>query len=310
MDRLGALTVFIKVVETGSFSEAGRQSGLAPSSVSRGIVELEGWVGAALFHRTTRKLNLTETGRLFYQRTRDILLDLEEARVRAVQLEDHPSGLLRLTVPASLERHMTAAIGDFQARWPGVDFALTFTDQLVDLVGEGFDLAVRLGQLEDSTLRSRKIAEVRRYLCASPRYLERAGTPRRPEELADHNCLTFRTHPGYNIWRFKAGRGTLDVRASGGFCANSGNALVGAARAAMGLILAPEWLVASLLASGELVEVVLTNPPAPDRTPLYAVHPYQRFVPPKVKVFTNFLAERFATGYDWTSDAAGQLQSP
>jgi len=304
MDRLGALTVFIKVVETGSFSEAGRQSGLAPSSVSRGIVELEGWVGAALFHRTTRKLNLTETGRLFYQRTRDILLDLEEARVRAVQLEDHPSGLIRLTVPESVERHMTTAIGDFQARWPGVDFALTFTDRVVDLVGEGFDLAVRIGQLEDSTLRSRKITEVRRYLCASPHYLERAGTPQRPEELATHNCLTLRTHPGYNIWRFKAGKGTLDVRASGSFCANSGNALVGAARDAMGLILAPEWLVAPLLASGELVEVVLTNPPAPDHTPLYAVHPYQRFVPPKVKAFTDFLAERFGTGYDWTSCAA------
>ncbi|MHA1527400.1 MAG: LysR family transcriptional regulator [Alphaproteobacteria bacterium] len=307
MDRLGALTVFNKVVETGSFSEAGRQSGLAPSSVSRGIVELERWVGAALFHRTTRKLNLTETGRLFYRRTRDILLDLEEARIRAVQLEDHPSGLLRLTVPASLERHLTTAVGDFQARWPGVDFALTFSDQLVDLVGEGFDLAVRMGRLEDSTLRSRKIAEARRYLCASPRYLERAGTPERPEQLAGHDCLTFRTHPGYNIWRFKAGQGSLDVRASGSFCANSGNALVGAARAGMGLILAPEWLVAPLLASGELVEVVLTSPPAPDRTPLYAVHPYRRFVPPKVKVFTDFLAERFGTGYDWTSCAADHL---
>ena len=307
MDRLGALTVFIKVVETGSFSEAGRQSGLAPSSVSRGIVELEDWVGAALFHRTTRKLNLTETGRLFHARTRDILLDLEEARVRAVQLEDHPSGLIRLTVPASLERHMTPAMGDFQARWPGVGFALTFTDQVVDLVGEGFDLAVRVGRLEDSTLRSRKIAEVQRYLCASPRYLERFGTPKRPEDLAGHNCLTFRTHPGYNIWHFKDGQGARDVRASGSFCANSGNALVAAARNAMGLILAPEWLVAPLLANGDLVEVVLANRPDPDSTPLYVVHPYQRFVPPKVKAFTKFLAARFGTGYDWTKCAADYL---
>jgi len=299
MDRLSALSLFAKAVETGSFSEAGRQSGLAPSSVSRRIVELEGWVGAALFHRTTRKLNLTEVGRSFYERTRDILLDLEEAKVMAAQLEDHPSGLVRLTIPASMERHLTAGIGEFQARWPGVRFALTFTDRVVDLVGEGYDLAVRIGRLEDSTLRARKIGEARRYLCASPRYLNRAGAPERPEELAGHNCLIFRTHPGYNVWRFKSGGRTVDVRASGSFSANSGNALINAARDAMGLILAPEWLVGSFLTNGELVEVMPKHPPVPDRTPLYAVHPYQRFVPPKVKTYVDFLVNRYGKGYDW-----------
>ncbi len=300
MDKLGALSLFAKAVETGSFSEAGRQSGLAPSSVSRRIVELEGWVGAALFHRTTRKLNLTEVGRSFYERTRGILLDLEEARVTAAQLEDHPSGLIRLTIPASLERHLTAAIGEFQTRWPEVRFALTFTDRVVDLVGEGYDLAVRIGRLEDSTLRARKIGEARRYLCASPRYLERAGAPDRPEDLAGHNCLILRTHPGYNVWRFKVGGRTVDVRASGSFSADSGNALISAARNAMGLVLAPEWLAGSFLSNGELVEVLPKHPPVPDRTPIYAVHPYQRFVPPKVKTFVDFLAKRYGKGYDWS----------
>ena len=306
MDRLSALSLFAKAVETGSFSEAGRQSGLAPSSVSRRIVELEGWVGAALFHRTTRKLNLTEVGRSFYERTRGILLDLEEAKVMAAQLEDHPSGLVRLTIPASMERHLTAGIGEFQARWPGVRFALTFTDRVVDLVGEGYDLAVRMGRLEDSTLRARKIGEARRYLCASPRYLNRAGTPERPEDLADHSCLIFRTHPGYNVWRFKSGGHTVDVRASGGFSANSGNALINAAREALGLILAPEWLVGTFLANGELVEVMPKLLPVPDRTPFYAVHPYQRFVPPKVKTFVEFLVKRYGKGYDWAHDKGGQ----
>ena len=303
MDRLGALSLFAKAVETGSFSEAGRQSGLAPSSVSRRIVELEAWIGAALFHRTTRKLNLTEVGRSFYERTRHILLDLEEARTVAAQLEDHPSGLVRLTAPTSMEHHLTAAIGEFQARWPGVSFALAFSDRIVDLVGEGFDLAVRIGRLEDSTLKARKIAEARRYLCASRRYLEQAGTPKRPEELEDHNCLIFRTHLGYNVWRFKTNDHIVDVRASGNFSANSGNTLVGAARDARGLILAPEWLVGPSLASGELVEVLPKHPPDPDRTPLYAVHPYQRFVPPKVKTFVDFLVKRYGKGYDWTTDA-------
>ena len=299
MDKLGALSLFAKAVETGSFSEAGRQSGLAPSSVSRRIVELESWVGAALFHRTTRKLNLTDVGQSFYERTRGILFDLEEAKVMAAQLEDHPSGLVRLTIPASMERHLTAAICEFQSRWPGVQFALTFTDRVVDLVGERFDLAVRIGRLDDSTLKARRIAEARRYLCASPRYLDRTGALQRPQDIADHNCLIFRTHPGYNVWRFKTGGRALDIRASGSFSANSGNALINAARDAMGLILAPEWLVGPALATGELVEVLPGNPPVPDRTPLYAVHPYQRFVPPKVKTFVEFLVKRYGKDYDW-----------
>ncbi len=299
MDKLAALALFAKAVETGSFSEAGRQSGLAPSSVSRRIVELEAWVGAAVFHRTTRKLNLTEVGRSFYERTRGILLDLEEARVMAAQLEDHPSGLIRLTIPASLERHLTAGMSEFQTRWPGVRFALTFNDRVVDLVGEGYDLAIRVGRLEDSTLRARKISEARRYLCASPRYLDRVGVPGRPEDLAIHNCLIFRTHPGYNVWRFRAGGRTVDVRASGNFSANSGYALINAARDAMGLILAPEWLAGPFLANGELVELMPKHPPVPDWTPLYAVHPYQRFVPPKVKTFVDFIVKRYGNGYDW-----------
>ena len=307
MDRLGALSMFAKVVETGSFSEAGRQSGMAPSSVSRSIQELEAWVGAALFHRTTRRMALTETGRSFHGRTRDILLDLEEARVMAARLENHPSGLIRLTVPASLERHLTTGIGLFQARWPGVRFALTFTDRLVDLVGEGYDLAVRLGRLEDSTLRARKIGEARRYLCASPRYIERYGAPQHPKDLAGHHCLIFRSHPGSNIWRFKDGGRIVEVRASGSFSANSGDALINAAHNAMGLVVAPEWLVGSLLAKGELVEVLAKHPPVPNRTPLYAVHPYQRFVPPKVKAFVDFLAQRYGKGYDWTQNKGDRM---
>jgi DNA-binding transcriptional LysR family regulator len=173
---------------------------------------------------------------------------------------------------------------------------------MLDLVGEGYDLAVRTGRLEDSTLRARKIGEARRYLCASPRYLDRAGVPERPESLADHNCLIFRTHPGYNVWRFKSGGRTVGVRASGSFSANSGNALINAARDAMGLVLAPEWLVGPFLANGELVEVLPKYPLDPDRSLIYAVHPYQRFVPPKVKTFVEFLVNRYGKAYDWALD--------
>jgi DNA-binding transcriptional LysR family regulator len=300
LDRLGAISLFVKAVETGSFSEAGRQAGLSPSSVSRRIDELEGWVGSAMFHRTTRKLTLTEAGLSFYKRTHAILLDLEEARTAAGQLQDHPSGLIRMTVPEGMERHLSPAISDFQMQWPDVSFVVDFSARIVDLVGEGFDLAIRVGQMEDSTLRSRKIAAAKRYLCASEKYLLEAGAPERPEDLEDHNCLIYRALPGYNVWRFKSGSTTINVRASGSFSANSGNALVNAACEGRGIVLSPGWLVGPFLARGDIVEILPGISPSPARVPLYAVHPYRRFVPPKVKVLVDFLARRFGDNYDWS----------
>ncbi len=197
---------------------------------------------------------------------------------------------------------MLAGIVEFQARWPGVRFALTFSDRMVDLVGEGYDLAVRVGPLEDSTLRARKIGAARRFLCASPRYLDRAGVLERPEDLEGHNCLIFRTHPGYNVWRFKSGGRTVDVRASGSFSANSGNALINAARDAMGPILAPEWLVGPFLASGELVEVLPKHPPVPDRTPLQSSFP-PRFPNSELQATTALrrLLIRFHPKWCWSA---------
>lgn len=258
-------------------------------------------LAATLFHRTTRQLKLTDVGQRFHERVPDILLDLEEARVVAAQLEDHPTGLLRLAAPDSMERHMTTAMCVFQARWPAVHFSFDFTDRVVDLVAEGFDLALGIGRLQDSTLKARKITDARRTLCASPGYLERAGWPKRPEDLADRNCLTFRTNPGYNVWRFACGKTIVDVRAWGGFSANSGRALMAAARDALGLVLAPQWLLGPALAQKDLAEVLPQYLPVRDRTPLYVVHPYLRFVPPKVRTFTDFLVERFGRDYDWTS---------
>ncbi len=300
LDRLGAISLFAKAVETGSFSEAGRQSGLSPSSVSRRIDELEGWVGSVLFHRTTRKLNLTEAGVSFYELTNDILLDLEEARTVAGQLQDHPSGLIRMTVPEGMEHHVSPALNDFQAQWPDVSLVVDFSARIVDLVGEGFDLAIRIGHMQDSTLKARRIAAARRYLCASKQYLVEAGTPKRPEDLEDHNCLIFRALPGYNVWKFETGNGTVDVRASGSFSANSGHALVNAARDGRGIILSPGWLVGPSLANGDLVEILPEVSPNPARVPLYAIHPYRRFVPPKVKTLVDFLARRFGDDYDWS----------
>jgi len=237
MDQLGAITLFNKVVETGSFSEAGRQSNLAPSSVSGRITDLEAWLGASLFHRTTRKLNLTEVGQFFYDRTKNILLDLEETRILSADLQNKPTGLVRISIPASLEQHIVVATALFQARWPGVRFNLTSTDRKVDLITENFDVAIRAGKLADSTLRARKIVEVKRFLCASTQYLARAPKLVHPKDIENHNCLTLRRNPGYNVWRFSDNDKVIDVRASGKFDGNSGNILVTAARHGRGLIL-------------------------------------------------------------------------
>ncbi len=304
MDQLGAITLFNRVVETGSFSAAGRQANLAPSSVSRRIVDLETWLGATLFHRTTRRLNLTEAGRQFHQRTRSILLDLEEARTTAANLENKPAGLVRITVPASLEQHIVVATALFQARWPDVSFGLTSTDIKVDLIAEGFDLAIRAGNLKDSSLRARKLADVTRRLCASSEYLLTAPQLTHPSDIEQHNCLVLRRDPGENTWQFKHGRKLIDVKAGGAFTANSGNMLVTAARHGRGLMLSPDWIIGPSIANGELIEVLSDYLPYPETSSLYAVHPYQRFVPPKVRMFIDFLAERFGHSYDWSKDPA------
>ena len=306
MDQLGAITLFNKVVETGSFSEAGRQSNLAPSSVSRRIVDLEAWVGASLFHRTTRTLNLTDVGKFFHERTKNILLDLEETRTLSAELQDKPVGLVRISMPASLEQHIVVATSLFQSIWPDVSFNLTSTDRLVDLVSEGFDIAIRTGELTDSTLRARKIAEVKRFLCASPQYMANAPALTHPDDIENHQCLTLGRNPGNNVWRFSKGKKKTEVKASGKFDANSGNMLLTAARHGRGIILSPEWILGPAIAQGDLVKLLPTYTPYPATTSLYTVHPYKRFIPPKVRMFIDFLAEFLSSDYDWSVDPANK----
>ena len=301
MDQLGAIGLFQRVVETGSFTEAARQTNTSTSSVSRRIAELEEWVGAALLHRTTRKVRLTEAGHRFHQHTQTLLLDLDEARLVASQKEDEPAGEVRITMPASLEQHIVVAAAHFQARWPDVHFGLVSTDRNVDLVSEGFDLAIRAGELADSTLRARRLCDVPRRLCASPAYLENAPALHQPGDVQHHDCLAFGRVRRPAAWSFRGADGVTVVETAPSFVANSGNMLVHAARHGRGLMLAPEWIVGPYLANGDLVEVLPDYRPEPETSSLYAVHAYKRFVPPKVALLIAFLAERFSRGYDWSA---------
>lgn len=300
METLSSIRIFARVVETGSFSAASRQLGMAPSSVSRQIGELEYDLGARLFHRTTRKLSLTEAGRLYHGHAQRILLEVEEARLAVSETGDAPSGILRVTLPASLGRlHLAPALAIFHQRTPAVRTVLSVTDRLVDLVEEGFDLAIRVGRLRDSSLIARKIGSARRVVCGAPQYLKKAGTPMTPGELAGHSCLTFRSHPGVNAWRFGGPKGTSVVRVSGVMFANDGDTLTAAATAGMGLVLLPLWLVGREIKQGRLREVLADYRPDPADTPLYAVYPHQKHLPAKVRVFVDFLAQRFGRETDW-----------
>jgi DNA-binding transcriptional LysR family regulator len=301
METLAGMRIFTRVVEAGSFSEAGRQLDVAPSSISRQIGELESALGVQLFQRTTRQLHLTEAGEMYYQRVTDIVSDVDEARLTLSQLDGRPTGILRLSVPGSLSRrHIVPALVAFQERHPNVQVVLLASDQLVDMLENRIDLTMRIGELKDSSLVARRIAVGRRIVCASQSYLQKAGTPETPEQLADHNCLIFRSNPGSNLWKFRGATRSAEVKASGNLFANDGESLVAAAVAGHGIVLVPEWLVGCELKDGSLQEILPGYKAMPEETPLYALYPRQRHLPAKVRAFIDFMLHRFEPGGDCT----------
>lgn len=294
MDRLAALEAFAKVAETQSFSEAARRLRSSKSAVSRHVAALEADLGARLFHRTTRSLTLTEAGRDYFARTSRILADLAEANASVTQLQAAPRGRLRVNAPMSFGfLHLAPALGDFLARYPEVELDVTLTDRFVDLIDEGVDVAVRIGTLADSSLVARRLAAIRRVLCASPDYLKRRGVPRTPDDLKAHDCLS---NTNINIareWRFvNPESGALwPVEVKGRMSANSGDMLRVAALRGHGFVHLPTFIVGADLKAGTLVSV-LESYIAQDLT-LNAVYPTARHLSPKVRAFVDFLAERF-----------------
>ncbi len=296
MDSVAGIRVLVRVVTAGSFSAAARQLNVAPSSISRQINELEESLGARLFLRTTRKLSLTEAGQLYHERAVGILNEVDEARLAIAQLGS-PSGILRVTAPSGIGREVVAsAIPTFVERYPGVKLVMSMTDELIDLVESRIDVAIRVGQLKDSSLKARKIGESRRIVCASPDYLRRCGRPESPLDLERHRCVTWRDHPGHNTWSFRCPDGTrADIQVTGCFFARSADALVAAAVAGLGLAHLPDWNMGIELRQGQLEAVLEDYPAIPGASPIWAVHAHGRHPPPKIQAFVGFLAERFSS---------------
>jgi DNA-binding transcriptional LysR family regulator len=286
------MAVFAKVVEAASFSAAARHFGMSPAMVSKHVQALEERLGARLLNRTTRRVGVTEVGQEYYERARHILAEMEEAESAAGDEQTAPRGRLRVTTPVSFGTHELApAIADYLAAYPDVSIDLSLDDPYIDLVERRFDLAIRLGDLPDSSLVARKLYALTTVVCASPVHLEKHGAPRTPADLAAHNCLVYNYATPQNIWTFVDQSGEEErVRVSGRFQATSGDALLGLALKGDGILLVPDYIVEDDLKTGRLVRLL------PDyvthQIPVYAVYPHGRYLSAKTRTFIDFLAAR------------------
>ncbi len=301
MDRFDDMIAFIRVVESRSFTAAAERLSLSKSVVSRRLTELENRLGTRLLNRTTRSLSLTPAGQTYFERARAILADVEEAEQAVAELGRDPRGLLRVNAPMSFGiLHLAPAVADFMRRYPNVELDLELTDRFVDLVEEGWDIAVRIGRLQDSSLIARRLAPSRLVTVASPDYLARMGTPERPEDLTRHECLLYTTPSNPSVWPFRIDGEVRSVRVQGRMRVNNGDAILEAVRAGLGLAVLPTFMIHGDLRSGRLV-TVLEAFEATDFA-IHAVWPHHRHLSPKVRAFVDFLAERFGPVPRWDVD--------
>jgi len=290
------LEIFARVARTGNMSAAGREMGLSPAVISKRISQLEDRLGARLLQRTTRHLTLTETGAGYFKRVVDILSLCEEAEDFVSRRNTKPRGALKVTMPTTFARlHVAPYLGDFLARYPDIELDVHLTDSFVDIIRDGFDLAIRIGELEDSSLVARKIAPDNRFICASPAYLEKYGAPGSLSDLDLHNCLSAGAQ---DVWRLEGPEGQRQVRTNGNMRSNSGEFIREALRCGMGLGLRSTWEVGPELKSGDL-KVVLPQYRGSSNVAIYAVYPCREFMPAKVNVLIEFLAELYGSEPYW-----------
>jgi DNA-binding transcriptional LysR family regulator len=305
LDRLTGMQVFVRVAAQGSLSAAARSLGLSQTMVTKHIAAMENRLGVKLLHRSTRRLTLTEAGRAFLDSCERILVEIDEAEASVSADRVEARGTLRLNVPLTFGyREIAPALAEFSALHPAVTVELGLNDRYVELVEEGWDLAVRIGRLKDSALVARKLAPCRMAVCASSAYLDRHGMPNGLDDLPSHNCLGYTLPSAIGAGRWAFGRdGDEVVEVAGNLRANNGDALLAAAKSGQGLIYQPTFLVGDALRDGELVRVLEDVPTY--ELGVYAVLPPGRHAPAKVRTFVDFLARRFAPSPAWDRDLKG-----
>lgn len=297
MDKYQEMRVFAAVVDAASFVAAGDALGMSKAAVSRYVSELEQRLGIRLMHRTTRKLSLTPEGEVFLARCRDILASIEASEAEISTRSITASGLLKVSVPVSFGiRHLAPLWSPFLDRHPQVVMDVQLSDRVIDLVEDGFDLAVRIARLPDSSLISRQLATTRLVLCAAPIYLERRGAPRHPSELAQHDVMGYSLMATGDQWQFTGPEGPVTAKVRPRMWSNNGDTCIAAALDGAGIQLQPTFLIEKELASGQLVEVLPQYRCA--ELGIYAVYPSRKFVLPKVRALVDFLVAHLA-GASW-----------
>jgi len=305
MDRFDSLRAFTQVVESGSFARAAERMRMSTSAVSRHIAELEAHLQNRLLNRTTRRVVLTEAGRAFYDRSLQLLQDLEEAENEAARSARLPRGTLKVSTSVNFGvRHTAPAITGFLARYPELSFDISLSDRVIDLVEEGVDVAIRIGSVGSDSVVARQLGETLVVPCASPEYLARHGAPRTPEELAAHNCLTYEYGASRNLWRFVDGDGReRQARVAGNLHSNNGDLLAEAAAQGAGIVYQPTFIVGDAVRAGRLVPLLQDFQAPP--LPIYAVYPSRKHLSAKVRLFVDFLIERFAESKDLLASPPG-----
>lgn len=280
---------FVAVAETESFTAAAKQLGISTAQVSRQVSALETRLMTKLFHRTTRKVSVTEVGKTYYQHCRQLLDGLDAAERMVTNLHSTPSGKLKITAPVTYgERSIAPLVNNFLVKYPDLKVELHLTNLKVDLIDEGYDLAIRLGKLSDSTMMAKRLSSRTLYVCASPTYLSTFGIPHSISELDRHNCL----QGTLDYWHFQEQGKVRNIRIKGSLNCNSGRGLVDAALKGIGIVQLPDYYVVPFIESGELMSLLEQHREADEG--IWALYPHNRHLSPKVRLFLDYLAEELA----------------
>ena len=294
MDRLTEMEAFATVVDQGGFTDAAKKMGISKSAVSKHVSALEARLGARLLNRTTRRVSPTEIGLAYYDRARRVLNDAGEADALVTSMQSAPSGLLRISVATDFGvNHLSPVLGEFLQEYPDITVNMVLNNRYVELISEGFDMAVRIGELEDSSLRARRIAETSKRMIAAPSYFAQFGRPEKIDDLNEHKLLHYSNQAQAAVWKITAPSGEKrQVRTAGWLTVNDGQSLLNACVAGLGIAYLPAFLYADAMKKG-LVEEAIPGLPV-EVQGIYAVYPPGRFTQPKVRAFIDFLVNAFA----------------
>lgn len=308
MDKLTSMLVFTKVAKAGSFAAAAKELGLSRAMATKHVMQLENGLGIRLLNRTTRNLNLTEVGAVYLERCRQILDDMEEMELAVTRLQTEPRGLLKVSAsPFFGSYHVAPAITAYMEVYPDVHVDLILQTSYADLIEEGFDLAIQLDELQDSSLIARSLGTSQRVVCGAPAYFKKHGTPKTPEDLKNHNCLVNVSLSPRDHWQFTIPGGeSLTVKVSGSLQANVADALRIAALSGLGLVILPTYMVGQDIRKNRLQAVLTEYVPAP--LEIHAVYPHRKHLSAKVRTFVDFLHERFHPKPYWEEWAQEQMQ--